>query len=160
MKSKMYESSGKRYHELDQSTQLGKQTLLFRIKQVCYSPPSPAPTKTPKLVNGLINFCRQVWNLLESTRRATTRSWSATWTSGRTCTPTVCCPEDPPCSLVLVPPLSAQSACYHVRKAFPTLMFVRQYWKQQRTEKTMKCTWTVGMRTGRSLPYGGGAFHE
>merc|ERR1712109_222406 len=42
------------------------------------------------------------WRPAASTRPPTTPSWSATLTSGRTCTPTLSCPEAPPCTLVLL----------------------------------------------------------
>ena len=42
-----------------------------------------------------------VWNLAVSTRPSTTRSWSATSTSVRTCTPTLSSPVEPPCTPVL-----------------------------------------------------------
>ena len=54
-----------------------------------------------------------------------------------------------------VPPLSAQSACYHARKAFFDVC--RQYWKQQRKKTRMHSS---RMRTGRSLPYGGVSMRE
>merc|ERR1712156_1129486 len=42
------------------------------------------------------------WRPAASTRPPTTPTWGATLTSGRTCTPTLSCPEAPPCTLVLL----------------------------------------------------------
>ena len=51
----------------------------------------------PKLSSSLPS---SAWSPAVSTRPPTTPSWSVTWTSGRTCTPTLFSQEAPPCTPV------------------------------------------------------------
>ena len=66
----------------------------------------PTARSSPSATNGsaVPRLCSSrpswAWSRAESTRRPTTRSWSATWTSVRTSTPTRCCREALPCTRV------------------------------------------------------------
>ena len=59
---------------------------------------SPSATSDSVLQRPSSSLHSLEWNLLVSTRPATTASWSATSTSVRTCTPTPLCLEVPRCS--------------------------------------------------------------
>merc|ERR1712037_505096 len=63
---------------------------------------SPSATRGSGALRPSSSPSSWVLSLLASTRPPTTPSWSATLTSGRTCTPTLSCPEAPPCTPVLL----------------------------------------------------------
>jgi len=62
---------------------------------------SPSETNVSVAQKLSSNHPSWVWNLAAFTRPSTTPSWSATSISERTCTPTLSCPEVPPCTQVL-----------------------------------------------------------
>lgn len=61
---------------------------------------SPSETNVSVAQKPCSNLHSWEWNLAVSTKPYTTPSWSATLTSGRTCTPTPYSPEVPPCTRV------------------------------------------------------------
>ena len=72
--------------------------LLMTVSIVRSSPLVTRDSVAPKPCSSHPSW---VWNRAVSTRPSTTRSWSATLISVRTCTPTPSSPVEPPCTPVL-----------------------------------------------------------